>query len=358
MLIPELPAYLESMGGEEYIGLIIALFTLTAGISRPFSGKLTDRWGRIPVMIVGAVVSGIAALMYPVLTSVGGFLMIRLFHGFSTGFKPTGTSAYIADIVPRERRGEALGISSFFGTIGMASAPALGSWIYLNHGIDSLFYASSLFAFASVIILVGMKETLAERERFHPKLLRVHRNEILEPKVFMPSIVMILTCFAFGTTITLAPDFSDFLGIKNRGLFFIVFTASSLLVRIIGGQLSDRFGRKWVLKISTTTLCMSMLIIGFSESPAMFFTGAFFFGIGYGLNSPTLFAWTIDLSPEMTRGRGVATLFIFLEIGIGLGALISGTVYQGMETRFPWIFGVAGFFSLLAFFYLQFFNRK
>ena len=65
MLIPELPGYLSRMGGEEYMGLIISLFTVTAGFSRPFSGKLTDKWGRIPVMVVGAAVSGIAALLYP-----------------------------------------------------------------------------------------------------------------------------------------------------------------------------------------------------------------------------------------------------------------------------------------------------
>ncbi|HMQ62313.1 MAG TPA: hypothetical protein PKE06_16675, partial [Flavilitoribacter sp.] len=46
MLIPELPAYLTSLGGAEYKGLIIALFTVTAGISRPFSGRLTDTVGR------------------------------------------------------------------------------------------------------------------------------------------------------------------------------------------------------------------------------------------------------------------------------------------------------------------------
>ena len=56
MIIPELPSYLSSLGGEDYKGFIIALFTLTAGISRPFSGKLADTIGRIPVIIVGAVV--------------------------------------------------------------------------------------------------------------------------------------------------------------------------------------------------------------------------------------------------------------------------------------------------------------
>ncbi len=45
MMIPELPGYLTSLGGADYKGYIIALFTLMAGISRPFSGKLTDTVG-------------------------------------------------------------------------------------------------------------------------------------------------------------------------------------------------------------------------------------------------------------------------------------------------------------------------
>ena len=85
MIIPELPSYLDDMGGGEYKGLIIALFTVTAGLSRPFSGKLADKVGRIPVMVVGALVSGIAALLYPIVSGVVGFFALRFFHGFSTG---------------------------------------------------------------------------------------------------------------------------------------------------------------------------------------------------------------------------------------------------------------------------------
>ena len=352
MLIPELPGYLSRMGGEEYLGLIIFLFTVTAGVSRPFSGKLTDKWGRIPVMLVGAIVSGVAALLYPAFTTVWGFLFIRLFHGFSTGFKPTGTSAYIADIVPANRRGEALGISSFFGTIGMASGPAIGSWIYNEFGINSLFYTSSIFAFASVGILFGMKETLTPRSSFHPGMLKIGLKDIFEKNVLAPSIVMILTTLSFGTILTLTPNFSDFLEIGNRGLFFNVFTGSSLLVRIVGGQISDRYGRLSTLRISTFVMFISMVIIGLSDTPTQFFAGAFLFGLGYGFNSPTLFAWTIDLCQDHNRGKGIATLYIFLEVGIGFGALISGTVYQGFNERFAWIFGVAGLFSLIAFLYI------
>src|SRR5690606_1322846 len=90
MLIPELPGYITSLGGPEYKGLIISLFTITAMISRPFSGKLSDSVGRVPVMMVGSLVCFLCSMLYPLLSTVAGFLFLRLFHGFSTGFKPTG----------------------------------------------------------------------------------------------------------------------------------------------------------------------------------------------------------------------------------------------------------------------------
>ena len=139
MLIPELPAYLTSMGGAEHKGLIISLFTLTAGISRPFSGRLTDRIGRIPVMVFGSLVCVICGFLYPIFVTVVPFLLLRLGHGFSTGFKPTGTAAYIADIVPAHRRGEALGIYGMAVSIGAALGPAIGSWVALSFSLNALF---------------------------------------------------------------------------------------------------------------------------------------------------------------------------------------------------------------------------
>src|SRR5262245_5511655 len=90
MLIPELPAFLTKLGGAEYKGFIISLFTMTALASRPFSGKLADRIGRIPVMIFGSAVCLVCSLIYPVLSTVTGFFILRVVHGFSTGFTPTG----------------------------------------------------------------------------------------------------------------------------------------------------------------------------------------------------------------------------------------------------------------------------
>lgn len=360
MIIPELPDFMRSIGGGEYIGLHIAFFTLTAAISRPFSGKLTDRWGRVPVMVIGAIVTGVVSLFYPIVLNIYGFFFLRLLHGFSTGFKPTGTAAYIADVVPPNKRGEAMGIVSFFGMVGMGIGNFVSSRIVTTFSIDVLFYTSSVVAVFSIIILLKLKETLQDREKFHAGLLKINVSDLYEPTAIRPSIVMMLNTFCFGVVLSLFPDFGIHHGIdpENKGLYFVYFTGASLCARIIGGILSDKFGRIPVVRISTLVVAFGSLITGFSYDTTSFFIGGLVFGMGYGLTSPALFAWVVDLVPKQSIGKGMSTIFVFLEIGIGMGALLSALFYQGDASRFPWIFGSAAFLSFFAFLYLVLYKPK
>lgn len=354
MIIPELPNYLTQLGGAEYKGFIISLFTLTAGFSRPFSGKLADTIGRIPVMVIGAGVCFIIGFAYPMVSSVAGFFFLRLLHGFSTGFKPTGTSAYVADVVPLDRRGEAMGILGVFGSLGMAAGPAVGGFVSAHYSLDIMFYTSSFSAILSVLILLGMKETLPDKQRFQWHQLYIPRHEIFEPKVKAPSIVMLLSTFSFGVALTIAPDFSDYLGVANRGYFFASFTAASIVVRIVAGKLSDKYGRTKILRVSTLLVMVSMALVGSSQTPTMFLIYAALLGFATGMNSPTIFAWTIDLSDPLRRGRAMATMYIALEVGIGLGAVTSGFLFGNVMERIPLTFYAGAVMAGLAYLYLEF----
>lgn len=358
MIIPELPAFLTSIGGGDYKGLIISVFTLTAGLSRPFSGKLADKIGRIPVMVLGATVSGVAALIYPHVTVVWAFLLLRFFHGFSTGFKPTGTAAYVGDIAPPLRRGEAMGIFGLFGSMGMAIGPAIGPYIASSFSLNAMFYTSSVMALLSVLILAGMRESLVNKERFRADHLKINWSDVYEPRVLYPSVTLLLTMLPFGAVLTLAPDFSEYLGVGNKGLYFTTFTIASLGIRFVAGKASDRYGRVSVLRFSIFFLVASMLVTGFSATMWQFLAGAVLFGIGTGMNSPTIYAWTIDLSDEKHRGRGIATMYIALEIGIGLGALLSGWLYGNHFARMPYVFSFVAFIAFLGWVYVELIGKK
>ena len=341
MIIPELPDYLTSLGGADYKGYILALFTLTAGVSRPFSGKLSDTIGRIPVMIFGSLVCVICSALYPFLTTVAGFLLLRLLHGFSTGFKPTATSAYVADIVPLTQRGEAMSVLGMSSSIGFSISPVIGSWVTGLVGINYMFGLSSFFALFSVIILVNnLKETLPKTQKFALKHLKINRFEIFEPKAMPTFIVQLLTSFASGAILILTPDLSIHLGMTNKGIFFAVFTFASLIIRLVAGKSSDKYGRIFVLKWSSAALAVSLLMIGMAQTPTAFLVAAVVYGLAWGMNTPTLQAWAVDLSPPETRGRGLATMFIALELGIGLGAFFSQEMYHNdlSKIAFPFYF--------------------
>lgn len=352
MVLPELPSFMRMLGGEQYIGLHITFFTITALISRPFSGKLTDTWGRIPVMVFGCLVTAVVSLVYPFFLNIYAFLFIRFIHGFSTGFKPTGTAAYVADIVSAKHRGEGMGILSFFGMVGMGLGNYIGGEIALRFSTDVLFFLSGGTAFLSVFTLLGLKETLPAQQKFNWRLLKINKEDLYEPSVLVPSVVMILVTFSFGTALTLIPDFSLYLGIENKGLYMFYFTVSSLVSRIVGGRLSDVLGRRVILIVAMLIISVGCIYTGFASAPSVFLTGAVIFGGGYGLSSPSLFAWAADLAPEAFRGRGFSTLFMALEIGIGMGAFLAGQFYGGEAARFPYIFSGCGGLAFVAFCYL------
>ncbi|MBQ0117465.1 MAG: MFS transporter [Flavobacterium sp.] len=337
MLIPELPSYISSLGGAEYKGLVITLFTLTAGISRPFSGKLTDTVGRVPIMAIGSIVCFVCGFLYPILTTVSGFLFLRLLHGFSTGFKPTATAAYVADLIPKERWGEALGFHGLCFTIGLAIGPAIGSAVTAAFNIDVLFYSSSALALLSILILMRMKETLAEKKKFSFSLLKIGKNDIIDKQALPAGIVVLLSYMAYGAILTLIPDWTSHIGIANKGFFFIVFTITSLAIRFIAGKVSDRYGRIKVINAGLLLLVFAMVALGLATSYWSFVFASVLYGISTGILSPALNAWTVDLSHPDHRGKAMATMYIALEIGIGFGAFVAGWFYNDQIQHIPYL---------------------
>ena len=358
MIIPELPQHLSNMGGDAYKGLIISLFTLSAGISRPFSGKLADTVGRMPLMIFGTLVCVVCSFLYPFLTTIFGFLLLRFFHGFSTGFKPTAATAYIADIVPISRRGEAMGIMGVSFNIGASMFPPIGSYLTLQIGINAMFYVSSFLALISILILMGLKETLPNTQRFSPALLKLKPKDIIEPQALPIAFVTAFVYMVFGVLLTISPDQSEYLGLENKGLLFTSLTLFTLVSRLVAGRLSDKYGRIPIIKVSLTCLVLSLIYMGMADSATHLLLASGAIGFSTGIASPAIFAWVIDIAPEDRRGRYMATVYIALEFGIGAGALYSAWIYNNNPANYGMAFYLTALFTFITTLYIMYFSRK
>jgi MFS family permease len=308
----------------------------------------------VPVMAIGSMVCVLCGLLYPLLTTVAGFLWLRLFHGFSTGFKPTATAAYVADIVPPNRWGEAMGIHGICFSTGLAIGPAIGSELTERFSINALFYCSSVFALLSIIILMNMKETLMTKERFKLSFLKMNRREMIEVRVLSGAVVTFLSYLSYGVILTVISDWSTHLGVNNKGLFYMVFTTFSLIIRFVSGKMSDRIGRISIIKFSLILLVIALVLIGISNSTFFLMGAAALYGIATGMLSPALTAWIIDMSHPDHRGKAVATMYIALEAGIGLGAFMAGSFYITDIQMIPITFYFTAILTLIAFLYLQF----
>jgi MFS family permease len=238
------------------------------------------------------------------------------------------------------------------GTLGMAGGPAIGGLVAQYFGLDFMFYTSSAFAIFSIVIVMGIKETLAEKHPVNLSALKINKADLFEPRVIIPCIVMVLCAYAYGAMFTVIPDMAEFVGIKNKGLLFTYFTVASFMIRLIGGKASDKWGRRPILRISSLLIVAGMLIIAFAESRSALLIGVTVYGLGQGATSPTLLAWATDLSNPNFKGRGIASLYIFMELGIGLGAFISGIVYSNDSSNFFLTFMLSSLLAGVAFVYL------
>jgi len=366
MLIPEMNEYITSLGGEDSKWLILGLWTIAAALARPFSGKIADNISRKSVMLIGVTVSIIISFLYPLFGTVTGFLTLRFLHGFSTGFQPTGASAFVADLIPEGRRGEAMGIFGVMFTVGFSLGQGLGSPVKEAFGMDGLFVTCGILGLLPLIVLIFVKEDYsivrqnAKDQGYHTLAQKIFPkwDELIGPEVFKPAFVMFLTTMLAGMYFLLIPDLSAHLGYTNKGEFWLVYVGFTVITRLVAGKTTDRFGARNNLIFSCIFLIVASVITGTATTVWQFNVGAILYGLGTGIGSPAYFSWAADLANPLYKGRGMGTLFIALEMGIFFGNLLGQLLYQNDPDRFQIAFFTGGALCFIGLLFLVFTKNR
>ncbi|MBI3136127.1 MAG: MFS transporter [Bacteroidetes bacterium] len=358
VILPELNTFLESIGEGENKWAVLVPWTISAMLLRPLSGKMADVVGRKFVIVFGTLVSILAAFFYPLAAFLAFFFMLRFFHGFCAGFQPTGASALAADLIPEKIRGEAMGFFSISISLGFGIGQALSSPLKQLLGMDGLFYSVAVFGLLSLVLIFPVKETKHRRKDFRISDIIPRPAEIIAPEVFVPATVMFLITICTGFYMLLIPDITTHLGIENKGLFFFTHMVSSLVVRYLAGRLSDRIGRRKSTVLGLAVFALATLLMTVVNDRSLFLFCGFIYGVGTGIISPTIMAWTTDLSHPEKKGRGLATMWMGLEFGLMIGAFGGMYLYGNDPNQFPLIFGIAAVILITIIIYLLTVGRR
>lgn len=359
-LIAALPVYLvsELQAGKSQVGLVLAAYTIASVISRPFAGFALDRFGRRTIFLIALVFYTSLFAGYLVAFSIVALIALRFAQGLTWGFTTISGSTIAVDIIPLAQRGEGIGYFSLSTTLGMSVGPIVGAMIIHHGGYSELFFAALFISLASLVFAYAIR---FPQKRNGKKEIKLSAETLFHEKSVLPSLNLLVIMTTYGALLSFIALFGREIGIENTSLFFLIFAIGIATSRVTSGKTFDKKGPKGIL-----TFCLALMIIGFPllalvRNPVAFYTSALIIGFGIGVVFPTFQTIVNNLASDENRGAANSTLYTALDIGMGLGMVISGIIAQYLSISAVFLISSLVCVAGLAFFRIKvigFYNRN
>lgn len=334
MLIPTLPPYIKSIGasGTE-IGLVTALFSIGAVLSRPFIGFMLEYKARKPLVLIGALMLLLITFLYPLSQVVVIFLAFRLIHGLAWGWSTTVNGTAAVDVIPNSRLGEGMGYYGLSITIGMIIAPSLGIFLFQVTSFTNLVYISGALGVIALLLMASVRyqtpdvvlKTNKEDLKFS------YLGSLIDKSGWFPAMLTLFINLGYGTIVTFIVIFGEERGIDQIFLFYLCNAVLASLSRPVAGKWFDQKGPIGLVILTIFITFIGMWVLSFAHSNFMIGLAGVLFGIGFGSLIPTLQSWTLSQTPANRRGVANGMFFSSIDLGIGLSGLVFGVLAQYVE---------------------------
>jgi MFS family permease len=330
-VLPVLPRFVHGPldSGNVAVGVVIGSYAITGLLLRPFAGRLADRRGRKPAVLLGSILVAIGGFMYLLPWGVGGLVAARLVLGAGEGTVFTAGSAWIVDLAPIERRGRVIGLYGLAVWSGLSIGPLIGELILHASGY------TLVWLFAGVAPLVGAVVASKLPDPFHPVApAEGERHALIEREAVRPGAALALGSIGYATVAAFVVLHLDARGVGHGATVFGAFATMVVLTRLIGGDLPDRIGPLRVAVVAALVEAAGLTTIGFAHSLPVALVGALAMGAAFSLLYPSLSLIVVNRVSETRRGAALGTFTAFFDAGVGLGAPLAGamaalTSYEG-----------------------------
>jgi len=356
MIIPQLPFYAQTFHATPaQVGWLFASYSLMQLLFAPPLGRLSDRVGRRPVLLVSITGSIGAYLLFAFAPSFGWLLVSRALAGIAAANYGIA-QAYVADVTPPAERSKAMGmvVGAAFG-LGFVLGPALGAILSHFGPLVLPLTAAGLGAVNLAAALLWLEESLPPEVRgrvhgtwFEPRLLaETWRN----PPVRGLMLLAFLVTFCFSmmeTTLALYCQARFGFDMKKTGWLFVY--VGVLLVAVQGGlvgRLVKRFGERRLILDSILVMAAGLVLLPFAGTPWLLLPALSLLAFGSGVHNPSSLGLLSLLTGAGEQG-GVSGIYrSYGALARTLGPLAGPFMFQMVGLRSP--FWAAGALMLISF---------
>jgi len=352
IVIPLLAFFARQYGATgKTVGIVVGVYSLMQFIFSPMWGRLSDRIGRRPVLLISLAGSVLGYTLFAFSRDLVALFVARMIAGIAAANIGTA-QAYIADSTTPENRARGMGlIGAAFG-LGFILGPPVGGLLshlgttrHLPGNLLPGLAAAALSLTALLLALSSLEESrsivvVATRPRIAPQFdPEVWRSIATAPglrTVFVTFFLIILAFAGMETTVTLYGR--DRFGFTARELGYFFGFMGLIVAAIQGGgigALSRRFGERRLVLAGAASLTLGFALVPAVDNPRMLYFVAIFIALGQGICYPSLSSLT-----TRTSGPGDHGSMLGIQASIGslariIGPLLAGLIYDVFGNRGP-----------------------
>ena len=349
LVVALLPFYAERYGATPLeVGALVSAFALAAMASAPLWGRLADRSGRRPALLLGLVVSAAGYLLFGMAQSLELLLLARLVHGVGGGTVPV-VFAYIADSVTGERRAEGIGWVTAVTSSAAMIGPAVGSLAAQLHPAGAGAVAAAFSLAAAVFARIWLPESRQRREESDAEeapysILGAVGRVAVQPLRPLNLLIWIYAAGQIGMagmTAIIGLYLGRRFGVNesNIGLFFFYLGGLSIAFRVLVlGWAVRRYGELSVLRAGAVSFGVGLVAIPFATGLWTLGAAVFFVPLGTSL----LFPCTTSQVSKRAPGSDVVGQVLGVQQAYGNASkiaapLVATYMFQALSPEAPFV---------------------
>ena len=353
-----LPLYIIDQGGDQAdIGLLMGVFALASALCRPWVSEMIDRIGRKRSYTLGSLVMLGSPLLYLTLIDPLGrfytlFLALRILHGVGMAICFTAVFTYMADVIPKNRFNEGIGMFGISGLIGVAVGPLLAEAVLSRAGYDGLFLTAAGLAVIALLVHQPLPESYLSHQRRTGSSFFVL---LKQGRFLVIALLSLLFGFGLAGTGNFVAPLAEERQLGVISFYYLAYSAGAITTRFVGGRLADLYGDNRLLPYGLGLYAAGLLLLPLTWGLNLFTLSGFCAGTGHGLLFPTLNTMAVRDEPMETRGKATGIFTGSIDCGVFAGSLLLG--YIGEWFNLEILFVVAGLCMLAGLSLFRFHSR-